>query len=97
MPARQPLDPALVLCLELVVELLGDPLAHLCRERPHIDARRQPLEQRHEQHRVAQVGLDRLRDPRVLDLDDDLIALASRGPVHLPDRRGRERRLRRTP
>ena len=91
--AHQPLDPALVLGLELVVELLADPLAHLRRQRLRVEARREPLDERQQQHRVAQVGLDRLGDPRVLDLDDDLVAVEGRRAVDLADRGGGERAL----
>ena len=93
MAADQPLDPALVLRLELVVELLPDPLAQLRGERLRVQARRQPLDERQQQHRVAQVGLDRLGDPRILDLDDHLLAVERRRAVDLADRRGGERAL----
>jgi hypothetical protein len=43
--------------------------------------------------RHAQVGLDCLRDPRVLDLDDDSVAVKRRRSVDLADRRRRERAL----
>ena len=89
---RRPIAP-LVLRLQLVVQLLGDPLAQLGGQRLHIEAGREPLDQREQQHRVAQIGLDRLRDPRVLDLDDHLVAVERRRAVHLADRRGRERVL----
>ena len=75
-----------MLGLELVVELLADPLAHLSRERLGVEARREPLEERHQQHRVTQVALDRLCDARILDLRDDLVAVDGRRPVDLPDR-----------
>ena len=93
MAAAQPLDPPLVLRLELVVELLDDPLAQLRGERLRVEAGREPLDQRQQQHRVAQVGLDRLGDPRVLDLDDDIVAVERRRSVDLADRRRRERTL----
>ena len=63
MAAAQPLDPPLVLRLELVVELLDDPLAQLRGERLRIKAGREPLNQRQQQHRVAQIGLDRPATP----------------------------------
>ena len=93
MAAAQAPDPPLVLRLELVVQLLGDPLAQLRGERLHVKAGREPLDQRQQQHRVAQIGLDRLRDPRILDLDDHLVAVKRRRSVDLTDRRGRERAL----
>ena len=87
MPAHQPLDAALVLRLELVVELLPDPLAHLPGQRLRIEPRRQPLDERQQQHRVAQIGFDRLRDPGILDLHDHLLAVDGRGAMDLADRR----------
>jgi hypothetical protein len=45
-------------------------------------------EQRHEQLEVAQVGLDGLRDPGVLDLDRDVAPVVGGPAVDLPDRRG---------
>ena len=64
-------DRALVLRLELVVELLGDPLAQLGVERLDVEAGREPLDERQQQREVAQVGVDRLGDARVLHLDRD--------------------------
>jgi hypothetical protein len=87
--AAQPLDPPLILRLELVV----DPLAQLRGEGFHVEAGREPLDERQQQHRVAQVGLDRLRDPRILDLHDDVVALERRRSVDLADRRRRKRSL----
>ena len=56
MSAHQPLDTALALRLELVVELVSDPLAHLRGERLGVEPGGQPLDERHEQHCVAQVA-----------------------------------------
>src|SRR5919197_2208376 len=86
MPAHEPRDAALVWGLELVVELLADPLAHLRRQRLGVQPRGQPLDERYQQHRVAQVGLDRLRDPGVLDLDGDLLAVDGGCAMDLADR-----------
>ena len=69
MSARQPLDAALVLGLELVVKLLADPLAHLRGERLDVQPGASRLTSGTQQRRVAQVGLDRFRHPGVLDLD----------------------------
>ena len=69
MPAPRALDGAVVLRLELVVELLRDPLAQLGGGRLDVEAGRQSLDEREEHLQVAQVGLDRLGDARVLDLD----------------------------
>ena len=93
MAAQQPLDAALVLGLELVVELLADPLAQLGGERLRVQTRREPLDERQQHRRVAQVRLDRLGDPRVLDLHGDLVAIERRGAVDLTDRGGGERTL----
>ena len=91
--AEGAVDAALVLRLDLVVELVGDPLAQLGEQRLGVHPRRHPLEQRDEQLHVAHVGLDRLGDPRVLDLDRDVVAVVRRRAVDLPDRRGRDRLL----
>ena len=90
MSAHQALDAALVLGLELVVEFLGDALAHLAGHRLGIEAGREPLDQRQQQHRVAQIGLDRLGDPGILNLDRDRLARERGGAMDLADRRGRE-------
>ena len=42
---------------------------------------------------VLHVGVDRLGDPGVLDLDRHLAAIVEHRPVDLPDRRGGDRRL----
>src|SRR5207248_3164623 len=49
----------LVLRLELVVQLLDDPLTDLLGDRLHIEARGHALEQAHDQVEVLQVGADR--------------------------------------
>ena len=91
--AERPVHAALVLRLDLVVELVGDALAQLVEQRLRIHPRRHPLEQRHEELDVAHVGVDRLGDARVLDLHRDVVALVRRRAVDLPDRRGRDRPL----
>ena len=73
-PAVGARDRALVLRLELVVELLRDPLAQLGVDRLDVEAGREPLDERQQQREVAQVGVDRLGDARVLDLDRDRVA-----------------------
>ncbi len=89
-PAPGPRDGAVVLRLDLVVELLADPLAQLGGERLDVHPRREPLDERKQQAEVAQVGLDGLGDARVLDLDRHRLALARDRAVHLADRGGRE-------
>ena len=86
-------DGALVLGLDLVVELLADALAQLAVQRLDVEAGREPLDQREQQREVAQVGVDRLGDARVLDLDRHRHALARDRAVDLADRRRRERLL----
>ena len=46
MPPHQPLDRPLILGLELVIELLGDPLSHLGGERLGVQSGREPLDER---------------------------------------------------
>ena len=86
-------DGALVLRLELVVELLGDPLAQLGVERLDVEPGREPLDERQQQREVAQVGVDRLGDAGVLDLDRDRLPVARDRAVDLADRGGGERLL----
>ena len=85
-PAMGARDRAVVLRLELVVELLGDPLAQLGVDRLHVQAGRQPLDDRQQHREVAQVGVDRLGDARVLHLHRDLTPLARDRAVDLADR-----------
>ena len=87
------LDGAVVLGLDLVVELLGDPLAQLAVERLDVEPGREPLDERQQQREVAQVGLDRLGDAGVLELDRDLVAVERDRAVDLADRGGGERLL----
>ncbi len=86
-------DRAVVLRLDLVVELLGDPLAQLAVERLDVEPGREPLDQRQQQREVAEVGLDRLGDAGVLELDRDLVAVERDRAVDLADRGGGERLL----
>jgi hypothetical protein len=91
MSPHQPLDTALVLRLELVVKLVPDALTHLHGERLGVEPRGQPLDERHEQHRVAQVRLDRFCHPGVLDLHGHVIAVDGGGAMDLANR-GRGKR-----
>ena len=93
MPAVGARDGAVVLRLELVVELLGDPLAQLRVHRLDVQAGREPLDERQQQGEVAQVGVDRLGHAGVLHLDRHVVPFASDRTVHLADRRGGERLL----
>ena len=56
-------------------------------------ARGEPFHERQQQRRIAQVGLDGLRHPGILDLDGHLVAVERGGAVHLADRGGGERLL----
>ena len=84
---------ALVLRLELVVELLDDPLADLFGDRLDVEPGRHPLEQAHDHVEVLHVGAHGRRDARVLHLDGDLAPVGQRGAVDLADRGGRDRFL----
>ena len=83
----------LVLRLELVVELLDDPLSDLLGDRLDVEARSHPLEQAHDQIEVLHVGAHRAGDAWVLDLDGALAAVVQRRFVDLSDRRRRDRLL----
>jgi hypothetical protein len=51
--AKQSLDAALVLGLQLVVELVGDPFAYLGEQRTRIESRRKALDDRADEAEVA--------------------------------------------
>ena len=91
MPVEGALEGAVVLRLELVVELLGDPLADLAADGLDVEAGRKPLDETEDQVQVAKVDLDRFGDARILDLDGDRRSVPGPRPMDLPDRRGRER------
>ncbi len=82
---------ALVLGLELVVELLLDARADLGAHRLGVEARRDGLHQPQDHPQVRQVGADGGVHPRVLDLDGDVAVIGEAGAVDLADRRGRDR------
>jgi hypothetical protein len=82
---------AVVLGLDLIVELVADPIAQLVGQRVDVEAGREPLDQREQQLRVAQVGIDRLGDAGILDLDRHGTAVGRRRAVDLADRGRRER------
>ena len=84
---------ALVRGLELVVELLVDALPDLPTDRPHVEARRDGLDQTQDHPEVLHVGPDRGGDPRVLDLDRDLAPVVQQRAVDLADGGGGDRRL----
>ena len=63
MPAEDPRERTLVLRLELVVELLVDPQADLLGDGLHVEARRHPLDDAHDQPEVRHVGAHRGATP----------------------------------
>ena len=71
-----------------VVELFGDAFGELREQCIDVLARRGDLEHPAQQRDVAQVGLDRLGDARVLHLHRDRAAVEGDRAVHLPDRGG---------
>ena len=85
--AEQTRESALVLGFDLVVELIGDPLAHLAQQRSRVRTRRQALEDRAHESDVAQVGRDRVADVRLLHLHRDVLAVARPRAVNLTERR----------
>ena len=82
----------LVLRLEAVVDLLGEAGPQLLDERPGLEAGEQHPHQADEEVAVVEVGLDRLVDARVLDLDGDGPSVVGHRPVDLADGRGGDRR-----
>ena len=89
--AVDPRERALVLRLELVVELLVDARADLVAHRLRIQARRDPLHEPQDHPEVAHVRAHRLRDAGVLHLDRHVAAVVQLGLVHLTDRGGGDR------
>ena len=90
-PAVDARERALVLRLELVVELLVDPRADLVAHRLGIQARRDHLHEPQDDPEVLHVGADGLRDARVLHLDRDVAPVVQARLVDLADRGGRDR------
>ena len=82
---------ALVLGLQLVVQLLVDARAHLVGDRLGVQARRHPAQQAHDQPQVGHVGAHGTGHARVLDLDRHVAAVVQLGAVDLPDRGGGDR------
>ena len=91
--AEAPLEPALMLGLDLVVELVRDPLADLGEHGAGVEPRGEALDDRSDEPEVAQVARNGLRHPRVLHLDRDVLAVRRPRPMHLAERRERERLL----
>ncbi len=91
--AEDPRERALVLRLQLVVELLADARAELLGGRLDVEAGRDLLHQPQDHPEVLHVGPHRLGDARVLDLDRHLAAVGQAGAVDLADRGGGDRLL----
>ena len=92
-PAEDARQRALVLGLELVVELLADPVADLLGRRLDVDPRRDLLHQPQDHAEVLHVGADGLGDAGVLHLDRHVAAVEQRRAVDLADRRRGDRLL----
>jgi hypothetical protein len=84
-------EETLVVRLEAVVELLGQPLPQLGHEGPRLQPREQHPHGAEEQPGVVEVGPDRVADPGVLHLHRHGPAVVGDGAVHLPDRGRRDR------
>ena len=91
MAAEDARQRALVLGLELVVELLVDPPADLVGQRLRVQAGRDRLHQPQDHPEVLHVGADGGADARVLDLDRDVAPVVEARAVDLPDRGGGDR------
>ena len=79
-------EPALVLRLELVVELVADARADLLGGGLDVEPRRDALHQPQDQPEVLHVGPHGLGDARVLDLDRDVAPVVQPRAVDLADR-----------
>jgi hypothetical protein len=84
--------------LELVVQLVGDPLPYLAQHRTGVESRPKALDERGDEAEVARVALDRLRHARMLHLERDVVSVLVRAGGPGRARRGRTaaRRSRRT-
>ena len=89
-PLEQPREAALLLRLDLVVELAGDPLAHLAQQRSSVATRRKTRDDRADEPDRPQVAVDRVADVRVLNLHRDVLAVTGVRAVDLTDGSDRE-------
>ena len=87
---EQPSEAALLLRLDLVVELIRDQLAHLAEQRSGVRTRREMREDRADEPDHPQVAVDRVRDVRVLNLHRDVLAVAGVRAVDLTEGSDRE-------
>ena len=90
---EQPREAALLLRLDLVVELIGDPLAHLAQQRSGVATRRETRDDRADEPDRPQVAVDRVAEVRVLNLHRDALAVAGKRAVDLTEGSDRERLL----
>ena len=81
---------ALLLRLDLVVELIGDPLAHLTQQRRGVATRRETRDDRADEPDRPQVAFDRVADVGVLNLHRDVLAVAGVRAVDLTEGSDRE-------
>ena len=91
MPTPRARERTVRLCLDLVVKLLGEPLADLLRHRLRVHAGRERLRQPQEQAQVLHVGAHGARDAGVLHLDGDAAAVVQPRAVDLADGCGGKR------
>lgn len=77
--------------LQLVVQLLRDPVAQLGDQRLDVHAGNERPEQPGHPAELVEVRQQGVPGAGVLDLHRDLAAVVPHGPVHLPDRGGRRR------
>src|ERR1700722_8587297 len=73
---EQPSEAALMLRLDLVVGLIGDPLAPLAQQRSGVATWREARDDRADEPDRAQVTVDRVADVGLLNLHRDVLAVA---------------------
>ena len=83
--AEHPLDPSLMLGLDLVVELVPDAPAQLGEHSARVERRSEASDERADEAEVAQVGVDRLRRTRMLHLDRHVRPVARAPAVDLAE------------
>ncbi len=93
MATEDPGERALVLGLELVVELLLDPVPDLRADRLRVQPGRDPLREPQDQPEILHVGANGRGHARILDLDRDPTPVREPRAIHLADRGGGDRFL----
>ena len=91
--AEAPLEAALMLGLDVVVEFVGDPLADLGEHGARVEPWCEAPEDRADDGEAAQISLGGLGRPGVLHFDRDVIAVAGASAMHLAEGGKRERLL----